>query len=423
MDIKIIDLSKNKKEIKVTIPVEEIKKHTNKAVELISSEVKIDGFRPGKAPEIIVEEKVGKTRIWNESCYQVLNETYSKILEENNFFIISTPQINVESMEVEKPLEYKITIDILPEIKLPEYKEIAEKTLLSEKKEVKVEEKEIEKTISEIQKSRAKTKNVSRIIKDQDEVVVSFEGSVDNVKQKELKKERVTFIVGEHDFIKGFSENLIDMKSGDKKTFTIETETLDKDKKQGITFSVEIHDVREREIPELNDEFAVSLGHFKDLSDLKEKIKENIKFEKEFKEKEKIRIKIIENISDKTEINIPDLLIEKELNNMITEYKEQLSNSGLSFQDYLNQIKKSEDEIKKDWRERAGKRLKASLILQEIARKEKINVTTDEIEKETSSYLNRINQEGITNTEKEKIKLFIKDIIQNEKVFEVLENK
>jgi trigger factor len=420
MDIKFNNISENKKEIKVTMSISEVEEYGDKAAELISSETKIDGFRPGKAPKSIIIEKFGKERVWNESCYQALNKTYTKILQESDLFIVSSPQVDINSMEIDKPFVYTITIDILPEINLPDCKKISE-DILKEKKEIKVEEKEIEKTINEIQKSRAKIKNVSRGLKNNDEAVITFHGSINGVKQKELKREKISFILGEHEFIPGFSNNLIEMKSGDKKTFSVEMTTPNKNEKEKVTFEVEVHDVREREIPELNDDFAVSLGDFKSLTDLKQKIKENIKFEKEIKEREKIRVKIIEGISEKTKINIPESMIEKELDNMISEYKEQLSQSGLSFQDYLNQINKSENEIRKDWKDRAEKRIKASLILQEIARKEKIEITDEEIEKETNSYLSRVNQQEMKAADIEKLKFFIKDILQNEKVFQKLE--
>ncbi len=421
MDVKINDTSKSKKEIKVSIPVEELEKYSDKAVELMSSEIKIDGFRSGKAPRSIIEEKLGKERVWKEICYQALRETYPKIIEENQFFIVSPPEVNIDTMEIDKPLTYTIKLDILSEVKLPDYKKIAKETLKN-KKEVNVDEKEIENTLSSIQKSRAKTTNVSRPLQGGDEVVISFQGSINGTKQEALKGEKQNFIIGEQKFIEGFEENIIGLSPGEKKNFSLKMKSHQKEGEQDVAFEVEIHDVREREIPELSDEFASSLGNFSDLKDLKDKIKNNIKYEKELKEKEKIRVEIIDKISKETEVTLPEKMVEKELDNMIAEYKEQLSKSGLSFEHYLDQIKKTEEDIRKDWKERAEKRIIAGIILSEISKKEDVKVTDQEVDQEASIYLSRLKEQGATELpDYEKLKHYIKDIIQNEKVFQKLE--
>ncbi len=420
MDVKINDISENKKEIKVSLPPKEVEKYSDKAVELVSSETKIDGFRPGKAPKEVVEEKVGKERVWKEMCYQALRETYPKIIEENNFFVVSPPEVNVESMEINSNLDYKITVTILSQINLPEYKKIG-KEIAKEKKEVKVDEEEVKKTLSSIQNSRAKTRSVSRPLQKGDEITITFEGLINGIKQEGLKGEQQKFIIGEQKFIEGFEENLIGLKPGEESNFSINMKNQEKEGNQKVDFQVKINDVKEREIPELNDEFASSLGSFSNLNDLHEKVKNNIKFEKELKEKDKNRIKIIDTICEKTKIEIPKEMVEKELDNMIAEYKEQLSKSGLSFDNYLSQIKKTEEDVRSDWYKRAEKRLMASLILSEIAKKEKIEVTDEEVEKETSTYLNRLREQNAELPDYEKLKLYIKDIIQNEKVFQLLE--
>ncbi len=421
MDVKINDISKNKKEIKVSLSPEEIEKYSDKTIQLLSSETKIDGFRPGKAPKEIIEEKVGKEKVWKETCYQALRETYPEIVEKNDFFVVSPPEVNVESMEIGKNLDYSITITILSDIVLPDYKKIAKENS-KDKSEVKVNDEEVEKTLSSIQKSRAKTKSVSRPLQKGDEILISFQGSINGVSQKELKADEKTFIIGEQKFIDGFEENLIGLKPDEEKNFSINMKNYQKQEGENVDFQVKIHDVKEREIPELNDEFASSLGNFSNLNDLREKVKNNIKFEKDLKEKEKNRVKIIENISEKSQIDVPNEMTEKELDNMMNEYKEQLSQSGLSFDDYLKQIKKTEQDLRKEWYKRAEKRLKASLILSEIAKKEEIKVTDEEIEQEASAYLNRLREQKMDLPDYEKLKLYIKDIIQNEKVFQKLEN-
>ncbi len=425
MDFEIEDKSKDHKEITVTIAPDKMNKYLDKATQLISSETKIDGFRPGKAPREIVEEKFGKERLWKEACYQALNETYPEVIKKNNLPIISHPEIRIDVMEVDKPFSYKIILLKMPEIKLPDYKKIAKK-ISKEKKDIAITEKEIDENLSAIRKSRAKIKSVAREAQDGDDLLIDFQGSIDGVKQEGLSAKDMNLVLGEKRFIKGFEENLLGMKDGQSKDFSLEIEMPDesqeKASKKKVDFKVDLKSVREKELPELNDDFAKSLGHFTDLKDLKEKLKKNIQIEKDHKEKERIRIKIIESIGEKTEVDIPKAMIDRELDVMIQEFKEQFSQSGNSFNDYLDKIGKDEESIKKEWTNQAKKRIITSLILQEIAKIEKIEVNDEEVEKEANNYLNRLQNQGGQLPDPEKLRNYIRDIIKNERVFSLLES-
>ncbi len=425
METEINEKSKNQKEIEVNLSPEEVNEYGDKAAEIISSENSIDGFRPGKAPKLIVEEKVGKERLWKESCYQALKETYVQIIEKNNFFVVSPPEVQIISMEMDKPFTYKITVTLMPEISLPDYKKIG-KEKIKEKKEIKVEEKEVDTTLESIQKSRAKVKSVSRESQKGDELIIDFQGMIDGVEQEALKAEKMNFILGEQKFIAGFEEEITGIKAGGTKEFSVEIDLPDSDgetSKKKVDFKVKVHSVNEREIPDLNDAFAISLGNFTDLNDLREKVEKNVLFEKNHKEKERIRLKIIEEIQEQTSVDIPESMIEKELDNMTAELKQQLSLSGLSFENYLKKMNKTEKDIRKDWEGKARKRIITGLILQDIAQKEKIEVSDEEVEKETNAYLNRMHQTSDAKPDQERLKLYIKDIIQNEKVFQILEGE
>jgi len=424
MEVKINDQSKNKKEISVTLSPKKIEEYGDKAAEVISFENSIDGFRPGKAPKQVVEEKFGKDRVWQEACYQAFKETYSQVIEEKGFFVISPPEVQTEKIETGKPFSYKIIATTFPEINLPDYKEIA-KEIAGEKKKVALDKKEVDEALKIIQKSRAKTAAVSRGSQKGDEITVDFQGSIDGVEQEGLKAEKITVIPGEKRFIEGFEDQLIGLREGDSKDFSLEMDLSpqpgEERGKKKVDFSVKVSSVKERDLPELNDEFAKSLGNFSGLEDLSNKIGENIKAEKERKEKERIRVKIIETIGEKSSADIPEVMIEKELDNMVAEFKEQISQSGLSFEDYLKKSGKSEEEIRKDWKERARKRILTSLVLQEIAKREKIEVSDQEVENEANAYLNRFKGPKEQLPGPEKLKLYIKDVIQNEKVFKFLE--
>lgn len=311
------------------------------------------------------------------------------------------------------------------QILLPDYKKIA-KEIAKEKRGVKVEEGEIDKTLEFLRNSRAKLKAVSRKAKEGDEVLVDLEGSIDGLPQSSLKSEKTPFILGEQKFIKGFEEQLIGLNQGDSKNFFLEAETSDSQGKIGkkqIEFKVKVHSVSEREVPELNDELARSLGQFADLKELREKLRENIKTEKELKEKERIRIKMLEAIAGKTSTDVPEILVNRELDNMLEELKVKLSRSGLSFEEYLKRIKKSEQSLREEWKADARKRVLGGLILQEIARRENVEVGDEEVEKETSAFLSRFRDKQADLPEPEKLKAYIGTLLKNEKVFQLLEQQ
>lgn len=421
MNIKINDKSKTEKEIQVTIPSDKVNKYKDKAAQVLSLESTIDGFRPGKAPKEIIEEKFGKERLWKESCYEALKSTYPEIIKENNYFVVSPPKIEIQSMDLDKDFSYKITVEILPEIELPDYKKIS-KELLKNKKKIEVSEKEVEKTLETIQKSRAKSKAVDRPSQKGDELLINFQGSIDGVNQEGLKADKMPFILGEQKFIEGFEDNLLNLKQNDSREFSIKMNLPDNPKEsKNIDFKVDVISVKEREIPQLNDDFAKSLGDFSDLNNLKQKIKENILIEKEHKEKEATRVKIIEAISNEMNLEIPQEMINRELDGMFDDFKQQLSQSGLSLDGYLNKINKKEQDIRNDWQDKAKKRITMSLILSQIAAKEKIVIEKQEIEKETNNYLSQF-KDVDKMPETDKLKDYIENIIRNEKVFKLLES-
>ncbi len=418
MQYKINNKPKSKKEIEVTISPKTMENCIARAAEKLSTENSIKGFRPGKAPLNVVKETFGEEKIWNEGCYDAINKSYFKIIEKEGIDAISPPQVEIVKMAVNEPLEYKATVEYLPEIQLPDYKKIA-KDVLKDKKEVKVEAKEVEDTLNNIKKSRAKTVRVARKSKKGDEVLINFQGKIDGVAQEGLKSEAFPIVIGETQFIEGFEKEITDVKEGEKKIFSIKMPINEKEEK-AVEFEVDILSVNEKELPEIDDEFAKSLGDFKDAKDLKEKIKENIKLEKDAKEQESIRIKMIEEIGNKSSVDMPEILVSKEADYMLEEFKSQFTQSGGSFEDYLKRVNKKEEDIKKEWVPQAEKRIMASLVLQRISALEKIEPTAEEIETELNLYLSRFGDK-LKDTEVDNIKAHISNMLKNRKVFEILE--
>ena len=421
MEYKINNKPKSQKEIEITIQPEEIKKHLIEAAQKLSLNTKIKGFRPGKAPVGIVQEILGKEKVWQEACYEAINEVYPEILGKEKLNVISAPEIKIDKIKPEEPLEFKAMVSIFPIITIPEYKEKA-KNILKEKKEINISDDEVSNMIDTIRKTRAKIVRVLRESQNGDEVIIDFQGKINGIVQENLKGNKVPIIIGETKFIEGFIEKITGMKENEEKVFSLEV-SLTKDVKKEVEFSVKILAVNERELPEMTDDFARSVGNFPDgVKDLKKKIKENIRLKKENKEKERLRMKIMEEISKDSSVEIPDILINREIDNMLYEFKERFNQRGGSFENYLKETNKTEEKIKEEWKNEAEKRIIISLILQEIAKKEEIKIEDKEIEKEMATYLSQINDESVRQKiDKDQLRLYFKNMTQNKKVFEILE--
>ena len=421
MEYKINNKPKSQKEIEITIQPEDIKKHLEKVAKKLSLDIKIKGFRPGKAPLNIIQEKLDKEKIWQEACYEAINKVYSEIVEKEKLDIISAPEIKIDKIKPEEPLEFKAMVSIFPIITIPEYKEKA-KNILKEKKEINISDDEVSNMIDTIRKTRAKIVRVLRESQNGDEVIIDFQGKINGIVQENLKGNKVPIIIGETKFIEGFIEKITGMKENEEKVFSLEV-SLTKDVKKEVEFSVKVLAVSKRELPEMTDDFARSVGNFPDgVKDLKKKIKENIRLKKENKEKERLRMKIMEEISKDSSVEIPDILINREIDNMLYEFKERFNQRGGSFENYLKETNKTEEKIKEEWKNEAEKRIIISLILQEIAKKEEIKIEDKEIEKEMATYLSQINDESVRQKiDKDQLRLYFKNMTQNKKVFEILE--
>jgi len=295
------------------------------------------------------------------------------------------------------------------EINLPDYKEIASKV---KKNKVAVKEEEIENALKWLQKSRAKFSAKNEPAQKGDFIEIEYK-----VEGKTLKD---GFILGQGHFLPGFEDNLIGLKSGEEKKDI----SLNKGG-QKIKIDLKITSVQKVEFSQINDEFAKSLGDFKDLNHLKENIKQGITLEKERAETQKLRQEILNQISKETKIEIPDILIENEKKNMLENLKKMVSQRiKVSFQEYLDKIKKTEKEILDSFDLEAKTKIKNFLILQEIGEKEKVEVLDQEIMDEVNKILRRF--PSVKEAEKnigldlQEFKDYTKQVIYNEKVFKIL---
>jgi trigger factor len=423
MEIK--KLPKSQIEIKLVVPAEELEKFIILTAEEFSKDLKIPGFRPGKVPRNIVEKNVGSEKILAHAAEKAIKKSYVDYIAKNKVEAIGEPQITITKIARGNDLEYKAVVSIMPEIELGDYRKQAQGIKEDQIAEIKSED--LQKELEYLQKSRAKLITVTREAKVGDRVEIDFDVLVDGKEIEGGSSKNHPLTIGENYFIPGFEENLVGMKEGETKEFNLNF-PKDYHKKElaekSAIFKVKIKLVQEKQLPEINDEFAKSLGNFENLERLKASILDGMKMEQKRKNEEKWRQDVLEKIIADVEVEIPHILLENELNKMMAEFEHNIAGMGMKFDDYLASIKKSREEIRKGWNENAGKRVKSSLALNRIAHLENIKPESSEIEEEmnkTLSYLK--SQADVKNDiDAEALYNYTKNVLANEKVFQFLKN-
>lgn len=317
-------------------------------------------------------------------------------------------------------------------IKLGKYKGLKVK-----KNRLEVKEEETRKALDYLQNSRAKIITVNRPAKKNDRVEIDFEVRQAGVKLEDGTSKNHPLILGQGRFLPGFEKKLEGMKSGEEKEFSLKTPAdwpIQKIANKNLDFRVKMNLVQERDLPALDDEFAKSLGNFESLNNLKKSIREGILKEKEIKERERIRIELIEKVAQESEIEAPDILIRQEIEKMLAEFRASITSLGLDFEIYLRESKKTIDDLKKDWQKQAEKRVRIALCLREIAEKENIEVSDEEVKEQINEDLKHYpNVEEVEKNidpspsaeggrvDLNALKEYTKNVLRNEKVFELLE--
>ena len=416
----IKDLPKSQKEINTEISVEEMEDYKDKALSKLAKNIKVDGFRQGKVPKDVAQKQIGDYVIFEEATHIAIEGSYLKTIKENKLEPIGQPKAEIIKAALGNPLEYKIVITIMPEVVLGDYKKVSGKI-----EKIKTENDRVEKELEMIQKKKANYITKDEPAKKADRVEIDFESRVGGVKIEGGESKNHPLIIGQGMFIPGFEDNLVGMKKDDIKKFSLVFPEDYKPELAGknVDFKVEIKIVQKVELSEINDEFAKSLGKFENLDSLKKSIKEGITAEEENKAKENFKAKLIDQVSEKSEVEIPEIMIESEIENMLNEFKNNVAQTGIKFEDYLQNVNTNIEKLRSEWRELAEKRVKTGLCMKEIALKEKIKINDDEIEQRVNDTLKHYpNEEEVRkNIDIEKFKDHVASIMMNEKVFEVLE--
>lgn len=427
MQVTVKKLPESKVEMSVVIPWEEWQGEMDHAAEHLGKDVKVAGFRPGKVPRDVIEKRFGKEALLMETVSHVVDHSYPKALAENKVNAIGRPEVKLGKTILGEPLEYSVITVVMPEVTLKEWKSGVKKINTEfAKKEATVPEEEIDKELTKLADMRAKLVTVNRPAETGDNVLVDFSVLQNGVLIENGKSEKHPLVLGKGVFIPGFEEQILGMKENEEKTFelTFPAEYHAKHLAgKPATFEVKLGVVQERQIPTVDDTFASGLGAFESLEKLKESMHQGMLEEAKKKQQEEHRAHILDSLVEQSSLEYPSILVEEEQSRMVHEFQTQVESMGMNFADYMAQMKKTEDEMKKEWEPQAKKRLAAHLILLSLAETQEIEVDSQTIEEEMNKTLQsyRNIKDIEKNIDMERLYTAIQGQLRNEKVFEFLE--
>ena len=384
--------AKNVHEIVIEISGDEWKNKIDETFKKVIKKVKIDGFRPGKAPRSVYEKKYGVNSLVVEAVEDNMQEAYKKALEKFDGEPIISPTVALDQADTEKVV-YKFTFTTKPEVKINKY------TNLGVKKEtVKVTDKDVDAEIEKMRKEYADLQVKDGKIEEGDTAIIDYEGFDGDKAFEGGKGENYALEIGSHTFIPGFEEALIGLKAGDKKDIDL---TFPKDyhaeelKGKKVVFKVLVHEVKTKVYPELNEEFFLDLGldDVKNVDELKKTIKDTMKEQKEYEAENKYVDDLFDALLKETEVEIPHELIHEELDNMVKQYEERLKMQGISLEQFFKYTNSNEEALKAQMHEEAERRVKLRFALEEIIALEKIDVTDEEAEKSAEEKAKKYNMD------------------------------
>lgn len=386
MNANIEKLEDSQVKIDVIVEAEKFDKAMEDAFKKNAKYFVVPGFRKGKAPRKIVEKHYGESVLFEEAFNLIVPDIFDEIVKENKLEVVSTPEIDITQIGAGKELKFTAKVTVKPEFKLGKYKGIK-----LEKKEYPVTEEAIQQHLNEMaeKNSRMVTADKRRKLKEGDTAVIDFEGFVDGVPFEGGKAEGHSLEIGSGAFIPGFEEQLVGMKYDEEKeikvTFPKEYFSEELAGKEA-TFKVKLHEIKVKELPAIDDEFAKDVSECDTLEELKEEIREHIEEDNVAKAKFEEEEAALNQVLEATEIKVPKAMIESEIDAYIHDMEHRLSHQGFSLEGYLGLIGKTMQEMRDEYAEKAEKNIKTRLVLEAIFEKEALEVTDEDIDKKLEEF-------------------------------------
>ncbi len=384
MSLKVEKLENSMAKLTIEVSAEELDKAIEKAYQKNKNKIAIPGFRKGKAPRAIIEKMYGKEVFYEDAANEIIPDAYDKAYDECEEDIVSAPEVDVVQLEAGKPFIFTATVALKPEIKLGKYKGVK-----VAKADTTVSDDEVMAVIEKERENSARSISVERPVKDKDEVILDFEGFVDGVAFEGGKGENYPLTIGSGSFIPGFEEQLVGAEIGKEVTVKV---TFPEDyhaedlKGKAAEFKCTIKEVKEKELPELDDEFAAEVSEYDTFKEYKEATIKSLQDKKLDEAKNKKEDEAIEAIIAASEIEIPAPMLDTKKRQMVQDFAQNLRQSGLNMEQYFQFTGLTAEKLLEQVEPQAVKSIKSRLVLENIVKAEKIEASEEDFEKE----LNRI---------------------------------
>ena len=403
MSFKVEQLEeKNMVKLVIEASAEEFEAGLNAAYNKNKNKISVPGFRKGKAPRKMIEQLYGSQIFFEDAANEIIPDAYADAAKESGLDIVSQPKVSIEQLEAGKPFIFAAEVAVRPEVELGEYKGV-EVT----KADAEVTDADVEEELKKVQDQNSRTVSVEdRAVKDGDMTVIDFEGFIDGEAFDGGKGENYPLTIGSHSFIDTFEEQMIGMNIGEEKELNVtfpEDYHAENLKGKPATFKVTVKEIKEKQLPELNDEFAQDVSDFDTLAEYKDDLKKKIAERKESEAKAKKESEAIEKVVEAAKMDIPQAMIDTQVNRMLEDFAMRLQQQGLSVEQYFQYTGMTADKIMEEMKPEAVKRIKNSLVLEAVAKAENIEVSEEEFEAELQKMADMYKMEI------EKIKEFMQD--------------
>lgn len=340
----------------------------------------VDGFRKGKAPRSIIEKKYGEGVFFEDAINNLFSANYPSALDELELNVIDSPRAEFSQIKKGEGFTVTITVECYPEIEVKDYKGVEIEAVSSE-----VTDEDVENELKARARRNSRMVTVDRPAKEGDTVLIDYEGWVGDRKFEGGTAERQPLKLGSGTFIPGFEEQLIGVSTGEDKdvkvTFPEDYHAEDLAGKEAV-FKCKVHEVKEEEVPEINDEFVKDVSEFDTLDEYKADIRKELEKSKASRAENAMKNKVIEKVFEANDIDVPDVMVESEIDNMISEFDQQLRSQGLDLNTYMQYLGKDPKEMRDELKDEAFKKTKTRMIVSAVAEQEDFQVTEEEVNAE-----------------------------------------
>ena len=420
MSIKVEKTEKNN-ELKLTFTIEASKfdEGMKKVYAKTAKYFNVPGFRKGKAPMNIIERQYGSEIFYEDTFNEIVPKVYDEELKANNIEAVSRPDIDVTQIGKGQDLIFTAVVQIKPEVKLGKYKGIQLKKI-----EYNVTDEDIDHEIGHMAEKNSRLVTIEdRPVEEKDIAVIDFEGFVDGVAFDGGKAENHELEIGSKTFIPGFEDQIIGMKIGEEKDINVKfpEEYFSKDLAgKDAVFKVKLHEIKRKELPEIDDEFAKDVSEFDTIKELKASIKEKLEEENKSRAKFETEDEAIKTVCDSVEIEIPSGMIETEIDNMVKDVEARLSYQGLKLDQYLHMMNKTEEDFRKEYEEQAQKSVKSRLVLEAIVKDVSIDIADDEFNEKIKEMATNYGKKEEELMQNENLKDYLKNNMKIEKAIKFI---